>query len=52
MINPQFSRACGKAMKDIRNKGNFRELEEEILKAQKLEDLSDEVRQIVEKYLN
>ena len=39
-------------MKDIRNKGNFRELEEEILKAQKLEDLSDEVRQIVEKYLN
>ena len=50
MISSELSRAMGKAMKDIRQKGNFKELEKEIINAKSLDDLSDECRKIVEKY--
>lgn len=52
MISPELSRAMGKAMKDIRKKENFKQLESEILKAKSLNDLSEECKQIVEKYIN
>ena len=39
-------------MKDIRKKGNFKQLEEEILKAKSLDDLSEECKQIVNRYIN
>lgn len=53
MINPELSRAMGKAMcRDIKYKKNCKQLQDEILKAKSLEDLSDECREIVEKYMN
>lgn len=52
MISSELSRAMGKAMKDIRKKSNCNQLEEEILKAKSIDDLSEECRKIVEKYIN
>jgi hypothetical protein len=52
LISAELSRAFGKAMKDIRKKGNFKQLEEEILKAKSLDDLSEECKQIVNQYIN
>lgn len=52
MISPELSRAMGKAMKDIRKKGNCKQLEEEILRAKSISDLSEECKKIVEKYIN
>lgn len=48
MIDPELSRLFGKAMKEIRKKGNFKELENELLNAKSLDDLSEECRKIVE----
>lgn len=52
MISSELSRAMGKAMKDIRKKGNYRQLEEEMLKAKSIDDLSEECKQMVKKYMN
>ena len=52
MIDAELSRAFGKAMKDIRKKANFKQLEKEILEAKSLNDLSEECREIVKKYIN
>lgn len=51
MISSELSRAMGKAMKDIRKKGNFSKLEKEMLEAKSINDLSEECRKIVEKYM-
>lgn len=52
MISPELSRAMGKAMEEIRKNRNFAKYEEEIIKAKSIDDLSNECREIVEKYIN
>lgn len=39
-------------MKEIRKKGNFKELENELLNAKSIEDLSEECKNIVNKVNN
>lgn len=51
MTNPELSRAFGKAMKDIRKMSNFKKLEDELLNAKSFEELSEECKKIVKKYL-